>query len=53
MMATELFTSGIDFLEIYDGDHSGEEYRFIAVGPIHAGLVVVVTPNPRTTSSAS
>ena len=45
--ATELFTSGTDFLEIYDGDHSGEEDRFIAIGPIHAGLVVVVYTEPQ------
>ena len=40
--AAELFTSDTDFLEIYDGDHSDEEDRFIAIGPIHTGLVVVV-----------
>ncbi len=39
---TELFASGTDFLEIYDGEHSDEEDRFIAVGPIRAGIVVVV-----------
>ena len=38
----ELFTSGVDFLDIYDDSHSGEEDRFIAIGPIHAGVVVVV-----------
>jgi uncharacterized DUF497 family protein len=39
---TELFTSGTDFLEIYDEGHSDEEDRFIAIGSIRAGLVVVV-----------
>ena len=33
----ELFTSGTDFLEIYDEEHSDEEDRFIAIGPIAAG----------------
>lgn len=40
--ATELFTSGIDFLEICDEEHSDEEDRFIAIGPIGNGIVVVV-----------
>lgn len=39
---TELFTSGNDFLEIYDEGHSDEEDRYIAIGSIRAGLVVVV-----------
>jgi uncharacterized DUF497 family protein len=39
---TELFTSGDDFLEIYDEEHSHEEDRFIAIGPIETGVVVVV-----------
>ena len=38
----ELFTSGTDFLEIYDEQHSDEEDRFIAIGPIRAGIVVVI-----------
>lgn len=40
--ARELFESGVGYLEIYDAAHSGDEDRFIAVGPIHAGLIVVV-----------
>jgi uncharacterized DUF497 family protein len=40
--AKELFTSGVDFLELYDGAHSELEERFIAVGPIRRGLVLVV-----------
>lgn len=39
--ASELFQSGIDYLEIYDEEHSGEEDRFIAVGPIRRGIIVV------------
>ena len=38
----ELFTSGVDFLDIYDESHSDEEDRFIAIGPLHSGVVVVV-----------
>jgi uncharacterized protein len=40
--AIELLASGVDFLEIYDEDHSADEERFIAVGPISRGLVVIV-----------
>jgi uncharacterized DUF497 family protein len=40
--ASELFSSGVDFLEIYDEEHSIEEDRFIAVGPIRLGVIVVV-----------
>ncbi len=40
--AKELFTSGLDYLEIYDADHSYEEDRFIAVGLVRRGLIVVV-----------
>ncbi len=40
--AKELFTSGTDFLEIYDEEHSDEEDRFIAIGPIRDGVVVVI-----------
>ena len=29
--AEELFTSGVDFLEIFDGAHSELEERFIAI----------------------
>lgn len=32
--ATELFKAGIDYLEIYDQEHSDEEDRFIAIGSI-------------------
>ena len=40
--ATRLFTSGLDYLEIYDDAHPGEEDRFIAIGLICRGTVVVV-----------
>jgi uncharacterized DUF497 family protein len=39
--AKELFTSRLDFLELYDGAHLEEE-RFVAIGPIRRGLVLVV-----------
>jgi len=39
---TELFTSDPDFLEIFDEGHSDEEDRFIAIGAIRSGVVVVV-----------
>ncbi len=39
--AIELFRSGVDYLEIYDEEHSDEEDRFIAVGPITRGVIVV------------
>ena len=38
----ELFTSDVDYLEIYDFEHSRDEDRFIAIGPVRRGLVVVV-----------
>jgi uncharacterized DUF497 family protein len=40
--AKELFVSRIDYLEIFDDDHSDIEERFIAIGPISRGLVLVV-----------
>jgi uncharacterized DUF497 family protein len=40
--ASELFRSGVDYLERFDDDHSGLEDRFIAIGPIRRGLVMVV-----------
>ena len=39
--ASILFTSGADYLEIFDAEHSLEEERFIAIGPIPKGLVLV------------
>ena len=40
--ASELFTSGREYLEIFDDAHSEDEDRFIAIGPIRRGLVLVV-----------
>jgi uncharacterized DUF497 family protein len=33
---------GDDYLEIFDEAHSDEEDRFIAIGPVDRGLVLVV-----------
>ena len=38
----ELFQRSIDFLEMYDAEHSGDEDRFIAIGPVRLGVVAVV-----------
>jgi uncharacterized DUF497 family protein len=32
----------VDYLEIFDEGHSDEEERFIAIGPVARGVVVVV-----------
>ena len=40
--AQRLFESGADFLEIFDTEHSEFEDRFIAIGPIDRGVIVVV-----------
>ena len=40
--ASTLFASGVDYLEIFDVEHSAEEERFICIGPIARGIVVVV-----------
>ena len=40
--ARSLFTSGGDYLEIFDVEHSLDEDRFICIGPIATGIVVVV-----------
>lgn len=40
--ASSLFSSGVDFLEIFDEAHSEQEDRFIAIGPISRGVVLVV-----------
>ena len=39
---TELFLSGDDYLELFDEVHSEHEDRFIAIGPIKRGVIVVV-----------
>lgn len=40
--AGELFRSGVDYLEILDDAHSGTEDRFIALGPIRRGLILII-----------
>ncbi|MFL6261933.1 MAG: BrnT family toxin [Thermoanaerobaculia bacterium] len=40
--AEELFTGDSDFLEIFDEAHSAVEDRFIAIGPIARGIVLIV-----------
>ena len=45
--AKELFLSDADVLEIFDEAHSETEERFISVGPIQRGLVIVVWTEPR------
>lgn len=40
--AANLFTSGVEHLEFFDQAHSVTEDRFIALGPIARGLVMVV-----------
>jgi uncharacterized protein len=40
--AVDLFVSGRDYLEIFDEAHSDSEDRFIAIGPIARGLILVV-----------
>jgi len=40
--AKELFTTGVNYLQIYDFEHGENEDRFIAIGPVGHGLIVVV-----------
>ena len=40
--AAELLAGKADYLEIYDETHSGEEDRFIGIGPIAWGVILVV-----------
>ena len=40
--ASGLFTGGDDYLEIFDELHSDDADRFIAIGPLVRGLVLVV-----------
>lgn len=39
---SDLFTSGEDYLELYDELHSDDEERFIAIGPVGHNLFVIV-----------
>ena len=40
--ARELFTAEAEYLDLFDEAHSLDEERFIAIGPIPDGLVLVV-----------
>ncbi len=44
--ASRLFDDGVEHLVIFDEAHSDEEERFISIGPIQRGVVVVVTTEP-------
>jgi uncharacterized DUF497 family protein len=44
--ASELFTTGVDVLEVYDETHSIDEDRFIGVGPTRRGVIVIVYTEP-------
>lgn len=39
--ASGLFRTDVDYLTIYDEEHSDEEDRFIAIGPTRRGVAVV------------
>ena len=40
--AAELFSSGLDYLEIFDAAHSELEDRFIAIGLVRRGVIVII-----------
>ena len=40
--AQDLFLSRTDYLEVFDWEHSEQEDRFIAVGPLSRGVVVIM-----------
>ena len=40
--AQQLFLSDTDYLEIFDEAHSDHEDRFIAIGPVARGVIMVV-----------
>lgn len=44
--AKRLFEPGVDYLEIFDAEHSDFEDRFIAIGPIDHRVVVVIYTEP-------
>lgn len=44
--AVVLFSRGVDYLELFDEAHSSTEDRFICIGPIDRGIVLVVTTEP-------
>jgi uncharacterized DUF497 family protein len=39
--ASERLRSGADYVEIFDEEHPEKEDRFIAIGPIKRGVIVV------------
>ena len=41
-----LFMSGVEYVEIFDDKHAFDEDRFICIGPIPSGIVVVVVSEP-------
>jgi uncharacterized DUF497 family protein len=45
--ARELFEGETDYLELFDVVHSTREDRFIAIGEIRAGVIVVSWSEPR------
>ena len=48
--ASSLFRSGVDYLEIFDEEHSDNEERFLAIGPVWQGIILVVwTEQPEDT----
>ena len=44
--AEELFDANSGYLEIFDEAHSVDEDRFIAIGPVTQGVIVVVWTAP-------
>src|SRR5262245_50505885 len=44
--ARQLFESGDRYVEIFDSEHSDAEERFIVIGAIDRGVVVVVYTEP-------
>lgn len=40
--AQQLLSSEADYLELFDEAHSAQEERFISIGPIARGLIIVV-----------
>ena len=51
--AAHLFTDEVDCLEIFDVLHSDEEDRFISIGPVERGLILVVWTERAMTSYGS
>ena len=42
-----LFESDTDYLVIFDAEHSTVEDRFLAIGPVAKGVVVITFSEPR------